>query len=434
MVAWRAVTGRAGNVEPGPGVASGLRELPRWLNLSTISAGLLAAIFGCTGPALIIINAAQNGHLSREDTISWLFSVYTFGGLVGVILALYYKQPINGAWSIPGAVMLGDALADFRFAEAAGAYLLAGVIVLLLGVTGLIGRVMQRIPLPIVMAMIAGAMIRFGLGIVESVHQSVTVAGTAVLAYLISQRISRKLPAALIALIAGIVAGAGKIRPETTAVEFAGPHLVVPEFTLSAFLGIAVPLAVLVIGAENAQAYGVLKSEGYQPPINAMTVMSGIGGIVTSFFGGHNANIAGPMTAICASDEAGREKAGRYAATVVNGILFGSFGLFASVALAYVQVLPRELVATVAGLAMIGVLVNAFRDAFGANSFRTGAFAALVVGMSGITIAKISAPFWALIIGTLVSYLVEPDDFRRDVPKAPGPTVRPAAEPAAGSD
>ena len=136
-----------------------------------------------------------------------------------------------------------------------------------------------------------------------------------------------------------------------------------PVFNIEAIIAVGIPLALLVIGAENAQSIGVLMAEGYKPPINAMTIISGIGGIVTSFFGGHNANIAGPMTAICASEESG-DKEGRYASVIVNGILFGGFGLVAGVAVSFVLALPSVLVATVAGLAMVGVLVSSLQTAF----------------------------------------------------------------------
>lgn len=401
-------------IEAGPGFASGLRDCRGHFNTSTFSAGLIASIFGNTGPALIIIDAAKNGRLTEAETVSWIFSIYFFGGLISILLALYYKQPINGAWSIPGAVLLGAALPNFPFSQAVGAYLAAGVIVFVLGVTGVIGKVMHKIPIPIVMGMIAGALIRFGTGIVSSVQKSTLIAGVAVLAYLIALRISRKLPAALIALLAGVVVGIGSIKVTGVSLTFVGPQVFRPEFSLSAFLGIALPLAILVIGAENAQAYGVLVAEGYRPPINAMTVISGIGGIVTGIFGGHNANIAGPMTAICSSEEAGEDKSGRYVATVINGILFGAFGLFAGFAVSLVRALPAELVALVAGLAMIAVLVSAFREAFAPRRFSTGAFASLIVAMSGITIFQISAPFWALLAGVFVSYLVEPMDFHNE--------------------
>ncbi|MGB9866506.1 MAG: benzoate/H(+) symporter BenE family transporter [Bacillota bacterium] len=399
--------------EKGPGFSEGLRDLPGKLNANTVTAGIVATIFGCTGPALIIMNSAQNGKLTDAQTISWLFSVYFFGGLISIILGLYYKMPINGAWSIPGAVMMASALPLFPFKEVVGAYFVAGVLVLLLGVSGLIGKAMRWIPLPIVMGMIAGAMIRFGLGIVTSTQKAPIVAGSAIIAYFVGQRVSKKISPILWSLVVGVVVAlsAGGSTLSGVKVGWVSPQLYVPSFSVGALLAVAIPLAVLVIGAENAQAYGVLTAQGYKAPINAMTVISGIGGIITSFFGGHNANIAGPMTAICSSDEAGPDKSARYAATFINGLTFGSFGLFASVAVPFVKALPADLVNVLAGLSMIGVLLSAFELAFASRKFRYGAFFALVVGMSGITILKIGAPFWSLVVGVIVSYIMEPKDF-----------------------
>ncbi|WP_255494284.1 benzoate/H(+) symporter BenE family transporter [Janibacter sp. YB324] len=78
------------------------------------------------------------------------------------------------------------------------------------------------------------------------------------------------------------------------------------------------------------------------------------------------------------------------------------------------SILPPTLIASVAGLAMIGVLISAFRGAFAVTGFQTGAFAALVIAMSGVTILNISAPFWALLGGVLVSLAVESNDFKAD--------------------
>ena len=216
------------------------------------------------------------------------------------------------------------------------------------------------------------------------------------------------------ALLFGVVAALATGAFGSTGADFtlAAPQFVTPAFNLNAILAVGIPLAVLVIGAENAQATGVLMAEKYRPPVNSMTLISGFGGILASLFGGHNANIAGPMTAICSSEQAGENREGRYVATVVNGVLFALFGIFASVAVALVSTLPATLIAAVAGLAMIGVLISAFRGAFGITGFQTGAFAALVIAMSGVTIFNISAPFWALLGGVLVSLAVEPKDFK----------------------
>jgi len=168
-----------------------------------------------------------------------------------------------------------------------------------------------------------------------------------------------------------------------------------------------------VIGAENAQAMGVLKTQGYDAPCNGMTVASGIGGIISGLFGAHNANIAGPMTAICSSDDAG-PKEGRYAASVINGFTFALFGLVAAYAIGFVNLIPVGLTYVLAGLAMINVLIQSFKDGFSSGKYRTGAFAALAVGASGVSILSIGSAFWALVIGVVVSLICDKKDFDAD--------------------
>lgn len=400
-------------VERGPGFRAGVRDLWGNLNPATIGAGLVAAIFGCTGPALIVINGAHEAGLSPGLTASWIFGIYVFGGLISIVLALHYKQPITGAFSIPGAALVTAALPNYSFGEMVGAFLLAGLLVLLVGVTGLVRRVVQWIPFPIVMAMIAGALIRFGIEIVNSAAAAPVVAGAALLGFVLLSRFLPAVPGVVGALVLGLIAAGlmGSFGTLEGGLGLTAPQLIAPSFDLGAVLAVAIPLALLVIGAENAQAMGVLMAERYKPPFNVMTIISGFGGLLAPLFGGHNANIAGPMTAICSSDQAGEDRAGRYAATVVNGVLFGLFGVFAGVTVALVAVMPAELTATVAGLAMIGVLVRSFRASFPDGGLQFGPFFALVIAMSGVTLFNISAPFWALVGGVLASLLLEPRHF-----------------------
>ena len=84
-------------LEKGPGFKSGLADLPKHLNGSTISAGLISTVFGCTGPCLVTVAAASAAGFTLEDTVTWIFGIYVFGGLLGAILATYYKVPISGA-------------------------------------------------------------------------------------------------------------------------------------------------------------------------------------------------------------------------------------------------------------------------------------------------------------------------------------------------
>lgn len=391
-----------------------LIRLRNVLNLNTLSSSIVAAIFGCTGPALIVIGGAASGGLTHVQTISWLFAVYFFGGLLGLFLSIKYRQPICGAFSIAGGVLVSGSLSHFSLNEAIGAYLIAHLIVLILGVTGLIEKVMNWIPVPIVMGMIVGVMIRFATEMITSIKLSPLIAGLAVLVYLVSSRFLPKLPPVLTALIVSIFLAIimGEFKLDNIQSSFIFPRLEMPAFTLDAIVSISIPLAILIICTETAQTTGILMAKGYKPPISAMSISGSILGLVASFFGAYAVNTAGPMTAICASEETGKKES-RYAASAVTGILFAGFGLLAALVVPFVIAMPGVIVSVIAGLAMIGVLLSSLKIAFSNSKFQMGAFFALIIGMSGVNFLNISAPLWAIIGSLLVSFLLEKDHFRQ---------------------
>lgn len=395
-------------IEPGPGFKSGIRDFKKAVNAGTVSGALVALAFTYTGPAILAFQAGQNAGFTQAQTLSWVSTVYIAGGLLSFFLGLYYKMPIVGAWSIPGVAMVGMAISGYSFNEAAGAFLVAGILVFLLGITGWVKKIMDWIPLPIVMGMIAGVFMKYGTGIVLNAKADIVVGAVCICAFLITPMITKKIPPVLGSLVFGILAAVvrGQFHFELSDYGLAGPSFVVPVLNPGTVMSVSIPLAVLVIGAENAQAIGVLKGAGYQVPINGMTIASGIGGIVTSFFGGHNANIAGPMTAMIAADGNG-PKEYRYGGAVLNGIGLIVFGVLAGYALGIVAGLPSALVSLLAGLAMINILINALKDAFGTGLYKTGAFAAFIIGMSGITILGIGSAFWALVGGVAVGMLAD---------------------------
>lgn len=400
-------------IERGPGFLSGLKGLPRNLNVSTVGAGLVAAIFGCTGPALIIINGADDAGLSPQQITSWLGAVYVAGGLLSLLMALYYKQPVTGAWSIPGAALVLAALPDFSLPEMIGAYLVASILVLVLGISGFVRKLVAWLPMPILMAMIGGVLFGFAIDVVAAGKTAPYIVGAAIIGYFLLSRFVKAVPGVIGALVLGsIVAGVtGGFDAAAGSTGMLLPSVTAPEWNWLAALGVGIPLA-LVIQAENIQSMGVMIAAGFRPPVNNMTVVSGAASILVSVFGGHNGSIAGPMTAICGSDQAGANRDGRYAASIVNGVVFTAFGVCAGIAVTVVTVLPQPLIAAVAGLAMLSVLLTAFGGAFGAGRYRLGALVALVVAMSDMTLLGISSPFWSLVAGVITSLILESSDFR----------------------
>jgi benzoate membrane transport protein len=137
-----------------------------------------------------------------------------------------------------------------------------------------------------------------------------------------------------------------------------------PQFTARAFLELALPLTILVM-AYRMYIVGVLMAEGYKNiPINAIFITPAIGTILNAFLGAHPCVTAGPSTAICASSASGENKSLRFIAALSEGTIWILCALSAGVAISAANLMPKEMTAILAGLAMFGVLISSFMGAF----------------------------------------------------------------------
>src|SRR5699024_7984971 len=96
--------------------------------------------------------------------------------ILTLLLTYLYRSPQAYFWTIPGTVLAGDALMHLTFGEVIGAYLATGLLVFLLGWTGLIGKIMELLPPTIVMAMVAGFFLRFVLHLITAATGSPLIA------------------------------------------------------------------------------------------------------------------------------------------------------------------------------------------------------------------------------------------------------------------
>src|SRR5208283_1705568 len=136
-------------MEKGYNLKDSAKILWQNINAAGIGTGLVATLFSTLGPGVIVLNAAQSGGLTDAQAISWLFAIYAFGGLSTMYVSLKYRLPVVIAYSIPGAVLLGKVLSGLPLSEAVGAYMLVGLVTLILTVTGAIKKVVDHIPVPI---------------------------------------------------------------------------------------------------------------------------------------------------------------------------------------------------------------------------------------------------------------------------------------------
>jgi benzoate membrane transport protein len=374
---------------------------------------VVAVLFAASAPVAIILTAGAAGRLAEADIASWLFGCFFINGLISLAFCLAYRQPLVFFWTIPGTVLVGQALHHLSFAQVIGAYFATGLLMLILGLSGWMRKCMDLLPMPIVMAMVAGVFLQFGLNLVFAIRDGFIIAApmTAVFVLLLAVRpLGRALPPLIGALVTGIVviALSGTFHMGGTASYiFASPNLYAPEFSATAMVELVLPLAITVLAAQNAQGFAVLEAAGHRPPVNMVTAACGVGSLISASVGTVSTCLTGPVNAILVSSGA-REK--HYAAGVLVALLALAFGILSPLFTRVMLAAPKAFIATLAGLALLRILERAFVVSF-RGGFTLGATVTFLVTVANVSILSIGAPFWGLVIGFAVSWALEKSDF-----------------------
>ncbi|MEH7156025.1 benzoate/H(+) symporter BenE family transporter [Neobacillus drentensis] len=378
------------------------------LSSQNISSGFISSTLVMTGPALIILQAAATGNFSNQQTINWMFAVYFFGGLFGIVMPLVFRIPITGAHSISGVAFLATVTAHFSYPQLIGGYVMSGLLILLVGLSGLFTKIIKWVPKEVIAAMLGGLVTNYVVQIVDGVKALPIVGGAALLSFLICTKISKRIPAVMVAVVVAFISLflTEDLQMSSKGIAFFLPSLQMPEFTWMGMVTLGLPLAMLILSNDVAPGIGALESSDFNPPIRKIVSFSGVFSIIASFFGGQSANIAGMMTAICSSEEAGMSSK-RYMAAVVSGILTLLFGVFAWKIVPFIQTLPQAFVSMLAGFALIGVLLSSLQLGFTGNKYRLSALFAFLIALSHVSFFHISAPVWGLVVGAIIARTVE---------------------------
>ncbi len=376
---------------------------------------LIGFIFAATGPVAIILSVGTRGGLSPEELASWVFGVFFVNGLVSLLMSWRYTTPLAFGWTIPGTVLVGPALQHLSFAEVIGAFYATSALILVLGLSGWVKRVMALLPMPIVMGMVAGVFLRFGLDIVRALSSDAAIAAPMVAVFLLlSARANwgKRLPPVIGALLVGALAVAMSGRLDAASLgqfTLAQPVIQAPVWSLAAMLELVVPLAITVLVVQNGQGVAVLKNAGHEPPVNMIAVACGVGAAVSAVFGAVSTCLTGPTNGLLTSSG---EKPRHYTGALMVGVLALLFGLMAPTFTGLMLAAPKEFIMVLGGLAMLRVLQGAFVASFGAGKFSLGALVSLLVTVADIGLFNIGAAFWGLVAGFAVSWWMERGDFQ----------------------
>ena len=377
---------------------------------------LIGFIFAATGPVAVILAVGTRGGLSPQELASWVFGVFFVNGLVSLFMSWRYTTPLAFGWTIPGTVLVGPALQHLTFPEVIGAFYVTSALVLVLGLTGWVKRVMAALPMPIVMGMVAGVFLRFGLDIVRALQSDVAIAAPMVAVFLLLSAKAdwgKRLPPVIGALLVGALAVALSGRLDALAVgqlSLAQPVIQAPVWSFAAMLELVVPLAITVLVVQNGQGVAVLKNAGHEPPVNAIAVACGVGAAVSAVFGAVSTCLTGPTNGLLTSSG---DKHRHYIGALLFGVLALLFGLMAPTFTGLMLAAPKEFIMVLGGLAMLRVLQGAFVASFGAGKFSLGALVSLLVTVADIGLFNIGAAFWGLVVGFAVSWWMERGDFQK---------------------
>lgn len=374
---------------------------------STLAAGFITVLVGITSSAAIVFQAAETAGATQAEISSWMLALGLGMGVTCIGLSLRYKTPIVTAWSTPGAALLITSLAGVPMSAAIGAFVFSAALSTLCGVTGWFERAMDKIPLSIAAAMLAGILMRFGMDVFVAMKLQFWLVFAMFFAYLLCKRL---LPRYAIILVLGvgvaIAARLGLLHFETFHVAFAKPVLTLPTFSWATVIGIGIPLFVVNMASQNAPGVAVLRTSGYDTPISPLITWTGITNLLLAPFGCFSLNLAAITAAICSGKEAHEDPHKRYWAGVFAGIFYLLVGIFGATVGALFAAFPKELILAIAGLALFGTIANALRVAMSNDSQREAALITFLVTASGVSLAGIGAAFWGLLAGALALFVM----------------------------
>lgn len=398
-------------------MATLLKTLKQDWSISATVAGFLAVLISYAGPMIIFFQAAQQANVSSSMMASWIWGSSIGAAIAGIILSIKFKTPIITAWSAPGTALLVALFPHISLNEVVAAYITSAVIIFLIGITGSFDKLLKWIPQGLAAGMMAGILFQFGLGLFKATdHMPYLVFGM-LICFLLAKRYSPRY-AIIWVLIAGVILSfsLGQIQPVAMDFSLAIPHMIYPEWTWSSTLNLAIPLTIVSLTGQFLPGMAILKLSGYQTPAKPILTVASITSIVVAFTGGITIVLAAITAALCTGKDAHELKEKRYIAGIANGIFYILGGLFAGSLVMLFSILPKELIAALAGLALLGAIATNMSVAMKDDSQRDAALITFLATVSGMHFLGFSSVFWGICIGMISHLLLTPKQSKVQTP------------------
>ena len=365
-------------------------------------AGAVVVLVGFTSSVALVFQAAQAVGASAAHTASWLWALGLGMAVTSIGFSWRYRQPVLIAWSTPGAALIA-ASQGVSLPAATGAFLLCGLLIAVAGYSGAFARLMDRIPVSIASALLAGVLARFGLDAVRAAPSAPVLVLAMLAVYLWGRRaFPRWTVPAVLAVGVACAALLGLVQPVALQGGVgAAPVWVTPHWDPAALVGLGLPLFIVTMASQNLPGVAAMRAGGVDVPLSPVIGGTGLATVLLAPFGGYALNLSAITAAIVMSPEAHEDPARRWLAAVAAGLFYGVVGLLGAAVVGVFAAFPKALVLAVAALALLSSIGNGLSAALHDPRERDAAALTFLITLSGVTVAGIGAPFWAVLAGGL---------------------------------
>lgn len=395
---------------PDAPVAAAPRTPSRWADssLSAIAAGFLAVLVSLAGPLAIFYQAAQAGHMSNDMFASWVWGISLGAAVAGIFLSWTLKAPVITAWSAPGTALLIPLFPALSIHEAVGAYLTTAALLLLIGLSGGFERLMASVPKGVASGMMAGILLPFGLNAFKGIGTLPLLVCGMLAAYLVCKRsLPRYSVVLLLATGIAIAVLTGRTHLADVHLQLVTPQFIAPAWSWTSTFSLALPLVLTTLSGQYLPGMAILRSAGYDVPVRKVVMVNSLASVATAFTGGITIAIAAITAAMCTGRDAHEDPRKRYVAGIANGAFYLLAGLCGGSVVMLFAALPKELIATLAGLALLGPISVNLTQIVNAPD-REAAVLTFLATASGMSLLGQGAAFWGILIGMVAHRVLRP--------------------------
>lgn len=379
------------------------------MRISIPVSAFVAAIVGFGGTLAIVIAAANAVGATQAETASWVTAICLAMALETAWLSWQTKMPVISAWSTPGAALIA-ASSGFSMPEAVGAFIVAAALLIATGLLRPLTQLISKIPASVASGMLAGIVVVFALNAAKTVSVDPWFVLPLIAAFFLIRLWDPALSVLAVLVGGGLAASVTGRVGALPAPELSTLTLIWPQFTVSAAIGLALPLYLVTMASQNLSGLAVLRAAGYQPPPGLLIGVTGLFSLLSAPFGASTTNLAAISAAICTGPDVHPDPAERWKTGPFYALAYVIFAIFGASLVALFAVLPQSLIVLVAGLALMGALANALAIALKDEGQRMAATTTFAVTASGLTVFGVGSAFWGLMIGLALLAL---DFFKR---------------------